>query len=95
MNRKMQTAIDQAIGNPVLGNALTRFREAYVVSRAKAYEGIDFTALKEQIAAARTTSPKSPKRSRRRRKHAGPRSSSRGVRRKPGTTSPPWPATEA
>ncbi|OGV83572.1 MAG: (Fe-S)-binding protein [Lentisphaerae bacterium RIFOXYB12_FULL_65_16] len=53
MNRKMQTAIDQAIGNPVLGNALTRFREAYVVSRAKAYEGIDFTALKEQIAAAR------------------------------------------
>ena len=39
-----------ALANPNLTGALGRFSEAYRVSRAKAYEGIDFEAVRTQIA---------------------------------------------
>jgi L-lactate dehydrogenase complex protein LldF len=45
--------IAQALQNPNLAGALGRFSEAYAVSRAKAYEGIDFEALRDQIVAAK------------------------------------------
>jgi iron-sulfur cluster protein len=43
-------SIRAAIANPNLTGALGRFSEAYRVSRAKAYEGIDFESLRERIA---------------------------------------------
>ncbi|MFH1035336.1 MAG: LUD domain-containing protein [Pseudomonadota bacterium] len=50
MSQDFKQQIKQAIDNPNLTGALGRFSEAYVVSRAKAYEGIDFEALRQQIA---------------------------------------------
>ncbi len=47
----LKNQIRQALANPNLGGALGRFAEAYALSRAKAYEGIDFEALREEIAA--------------------------------------------
>jgi iron-sulfur cluster protein len=46
----LKQAIEQALQHPTLAGSLTRFSEAYRVSRAKAYEGIDFEALRERIA---------------------------------------------
>jgi iron-sulfur cluster protein len=43
-------SIQAAVANPNLTGALGRFSEAYRVSRAKAYEGIDFEALRKQVA---------------------------------------------
>jgi len=43
-------SIQAAIANPNLTGALGRFSEAYRVSRAKAYEGIDFEAVRTRIA---------------------------------------------
>jgi iron-sulfur cluster protein len=43
-------SIQAAVGNDNLTGALGRFSEAYRVSRAKAYEGIDFEAVRRQIA---------------------------------------------
>ncbi len=42
--------IAEALGNPDLAGALGRFYEAYPVSRAKAYQGIDFEAVRTRIA---------------------------------------------
>jgi hypothetical protein len=42
MNTEFKQSILDALHNPNLGGALGRFSEAYRVSRAKAYEGIDF-----------------------------------------------------
>ena len=44
-------SIDDALGNTVLSDSLTRFSEAYRISRAKAYEGIGFEEVRGQIAA--------------------------------------------
>ena len=43
-------SIQAAVANPNLTGALGRFSEAYRVSRAKAYEGIDFEAVRQQVA---------------------------------------------
>jgi iron-sulfur cluster protein len=44
-------SVDAALHNANLTGALGRFSEAYAVARAKAYEGIDFEALRSRIAA--------------------------------------------
>ena len=43
-------SINKAVHNPNLTGALGRFSEAYRTSRAKAYEGIDFDAVRSEIA---------------------------------------------
>ncbi len=50
MSQDFKQEIKKAIENPNLTGALGRFSEAYAVSRAKAYEGIDFQALRQEIA---------------------------------------------
>ncbi|MFO0580838.1 MAG: LUD domain-containing protein [Anaeromyxobacter sp.] len=50
MRPDFKAAIAEALENPNLGGALGRFSEAYRVSRAKAYEGHDFEALRDRIA---------------------------------------------
>ncbi|WP_353684249.1 LUD domain-containing protein [Thermodesulfovibrio sp. 3907-1M] len=45
--------IRKALSNANLGGALTRFSEAYAVSRRKAYEGLDFEEIREKIASAK------------------------------------------
>ena len=50
MNKEFKQSILDALANPNLSGALGRFSEAYRVSRAKAYEGIDFEAVRTQIA---------------------------------------------
>ncbi|MBI5069381.1 MAG: LUD domain-containing protein [Deltaproteobacteria bacterium] len=45
--------IAEALQNPNLAGALGRFSEAYAISRAKAYEGIDFEKLRDQIVEAK------------------------------------------
>ena len=50
METKFRESIDKAVHNPNLTGALGRFSEAYRISRAKAYEGYDFEALRTQIA---------------------------------------------
>ena len=50
MNKDFRASIAEALDNPNLGGALGRFSEAYRVSRAKAYEGYDFEALRARIA---------------------------------------------
>ena len=47
---EFKKSIDQALADPVLSDSLTRFSEAYRTGRARAYEGIDFEALRAQIA---------------------------------------------
>lgn len=46
--------IKKALQNANLGGALTRFSEAYAVSRARAYEGLNFEELREKIAKAKS-----------------------------------------
>jgi L-lactate dehydrogenase complex protein LldF len=43
-------SISKAVHNPNLTGALGRFSEAYRTSRAKAYEGIDFEAVRDEVA---------------------------------------------
>ncbi|MFZ5626128.1 MAG: L-lactate dehydrogenase (quinone) large subunit LdhH [Bacillota bacterium] len=50
MTEQFKQSIEQALHNPNLTGALGRFSEAYVISRAKAYEGIDFEGLRSRIA---------------------------------------------
>lgn len=50
MDKQFRESISTALNNPNLTGALGRFSEAYRVSRAKAYEGIDFEAVRTQIA---------------------------------------------
>jgi iron-sulfur cluster protein len=49
MATEFKLQIAEALQNSNLAGALGRFSEAYAVSRAKAYEGIDFEALRDQI----------------------------------------------
>ena len=49
MQTPFQTSIRQALHDPNLSGALGRFSEAYRINRAKAYDGIDFEALRERI----------------------------------------------
>ena len=50
MRKEFRDSIQTALNNPNLTGALGRFSEAYRISRAKAYEGIDFEAVRAQIA---------------------------------------------
>ena len=49
MTTQFRESIETALHNPNLTGALGRFSEAYRISRAKAYEGIDFEAVRDQI----------------------------------------------
>ncbi|MCX7603839.1 MAG: LUD domain-containing protein, partial [Bryobacteraceae bacterium] len=51
MPEELRELVRRALAHPHLSAALTRFSEDYRVSRARAYEGIDFEALRERIAA--------------------------------------------
>lgn len=46
--------IKKALQNANLSGALTRFSEAYAVSRQKAYEGLNFEELREKIASIKS-----------------------------------------
>ena len=50
MSKEFKQSILDALANPNLSGALGRFSEAYRVSRAKAYEGIDFETVRTEIA---------------------------------------------
>jgi iron-sulfur cluster protein len=50
MEKQFRESIKTAISNPNLTGALSRFSEAYRISREKAYQGIDFEAVRAQIA---------------------------------------------
>ncbi|MGA2003115.1 MAG: L-lactate dehydrogenase (quinone) large subunit LdhH [Terriglobales bacterium] len=50
MNNEFKQSILDALNNSNLAGALGRFSEAYRTSRAKAYEGMDFEALRTEIA---------------------------------------------
>ena len=50
MRKEFRESINKALQNPNLTGALGRFSEAYRTSREKAYEGIDFDAVRTQIA---------------------------------------------
>jgi L-lactate dehydrogenase complex protein LldF len=50
MKKEFRESIGRAVGNATLTGALGKFSEAYKVNRAKAYEGIDFEALRSVIA---------------------------------------------
>ncbi len=47
---ELKQSIRQALANQNLGSALGNFADSYRASRARAYEGIDFEALRTQIA---------------------------------------------
>ena len=50
MSTAFKESIHSAVNNANLTGALGRFSEAYRVSRAKAYEGIDFEEVRGRIA---------------------------------------------
>lgn len=50
MGRQLRKKVEEAIAQKTLTDALGSFSESYVISREKAYEGIDFEALRESIA---------------------------------------------
>ncbi len=50
MRKEFRESINTALHNPNLTGALGRFSEAYRISREKAYEGVDFEAVRTQIA---------------------------------------------
>lgn len=50
MKTDFKESIDRAVSNANLTGALGKFSEAYKVNRARAYEGIDFEALRTVIA---------------------------------------------
>jgi len=50
MTTQFKESIETALNNGNLTGALGRFSEAYRISRAKAYEGIDFEAVRDRIA---------------------------------------------
>ncbi|HLO67828.1 MAG TPA: LUD domain-containing protein [Holophaga sp.] len=53
MTVDFKDSIQEALANPNLRGALGRFSEAYRVSRAKAYEGLDFEAIRDQVKAVK------------------------------------------
>jgi L-lactate utilization protein LutB len=50
MKSDFKESINKAVNNSILTGALGKFSEAYKVNRAKSYEGIDFEALRQNIA---------------------------------------------
>src|SRR5208283_2251126 len=50
ISKEFRKKIDKALHSTTLTGALGRFSEAYRVSRAQAYDGIDFEALRGKIA---------------------------------------------
>jgi L-lactate dehydrogenase complex protein LldF len=50
MKKDFRKSISRAVHNETLTGALGKFSEAYKVNRAKAYEGIDFESLRQNIA---------------------------------------------
>jgi L-lactate dehydrogenase complex protein LldF len=56
MSRELKEAINKALLNTTLTGALSRFSEAFRRSREKAYEGIDFEALRTRIAEVKSYS---------------------------------------
>jgi len=50
VSREFEASVIKALEDPILGGALGRFSEAYKVSRAKAFEGVDFEAVRGEIA---------------------------------------------
>jgi len=50
MNKEFKASITRAVNDANLTGALGKFSEAYKVNRAKAYEGIDFESLRQNIA---------------------------------------------
>src|SRR5471030_321613 len=50
MTTAFKESIHTAVNNPNLTGALGRFSEAYRISRAKSYEGIDFEELRDRVA---------------------------------------------
>ena len=50
---ELRDRIAVALGNGQLSGALGRFKEAYAVSRARAYEGIDFELLRDRLVAVK------------------------------------------
>ncbi len=50
MKKEFRESIERAVNDATLTMALGKFSEAYKVNRAKAYEGIDFEALRGTIA---------------------------------------------
>ena len=53
MSRAFKKAINSAVSNQILTGALTRFSEAYRQSRARAYAGLDFEAMRAEIAGSK------------------------------------------
>ena len=53
MKSAFKELIENAVHDPTLTGALGRFSETYLGSRAKAYEGVDFEAVRTQIAAVK------------------------------------------
>ena len=54
MKNDFKASIEKAVNNANLTGALGKFSEAYKVNRAKAYEGIDFEALRSTIAESKS-----------------------------------------
>uniref|UniRef100_C6E3V9 4Fe-4S ferredoxin-type domain-containing protein n=1 Tax=Geobacter sp. (strain M21) TaxID=443144 RepID=C6E3V9_GEOSM len=54
MKKEFKASIDRALNDANLTGALGKFSEAYKVNRAKAYEGIDFEALRSTVADAKS-----------------------------------------
>ena len=57
MRKEFRDSINTALHNPSLTGALGRFSEAYRISREKAYEGIDFEAVRTRIAEIKSYGP--------------------------------------
>jgi iron-sulfur cluster protein len=56
VKQEFKQSILDALANPNLSGALGRFSVAYRTSRAKAYEGVDFEAVRTQIAEIKSSS---------------------------------------
>lgn len=54
MSQQFKQSIADALSNTNLAGALGNFSVAYRASRARAYEGIDFESLREQVAAVKS-----------------------------------------
>ncbi len=50
MTRDFKRDVKRALDHPHLADALGRFSESYVISRAQVFQGIDFEALRDRIA---------------------------------------------
>ena len=55
MKKEFKASINKALNDANLTGALGKFSEAYKVNRTKAYEGMDFEALRSRIAEAKSS----------------------------------------